>query len=173
MFGISQLLRHLSAWFDAQCALPLKTTLVLLRREEHVLLAAKKRGFGVGRFNGVGGKCEPGEAVLACAARECREEIGVDPSELNAAGVLEFRYLDAHHHSSVCSVFTGRYRPEWGEPTESEEMAPQWFHEGAVPFARMWEDDQVWLPRVLRGEVDLHYRFWFRDHKLLRFECLN
>ena len=51
-------------------------TLVLLREDNRVLLGMKKRGFGVGKWNGFGGKLEPGETVLEAAAREVKEECG-------------------------------------------------------------------------------------------------
>ena len=49
-------------------------TLVFLRRENisgstEFLLGMKKRGFGVGRWNGFGGKVEPGETVVQGALR--------------------------------------------------------------------------------------------------------
>ena len=37
------------------------TTLLYLVENDNVLLALKKRGFGNGRYNGVGGKVENGE----------------------------------------------------------------------------------------------------------------
>jgi 8-oxo-dGTP pyrophosphatase MutT (NUDIX family) len=35
----------------------------------------KKRGFGEGRWNGVGGKVEPGESIEAALIREAKEEV--------------------------------------------------------------------------------------------------
>ena len=51
-------------------------TLVFLRDATRVLLGMKKRGFGVGKWNGFGGKVEPGETVVEAAAREVTEECG-------------------------------------------------------------------------------------------------
>ena len=39
----------------------LETTLCLLKKDNRILLAMKKRGFGEGKYNGVGGKIENGE----------------------------------------------------------------------------------------------------------------
>ena len=50
-------------------------TLLFLLTDDQILLAMKKRGFGMGRWNGVGGKIEPGETIEEATARECREEI--------------------------------------------------------------------------------------------------
>ena len=34
----------------------------------------------------------------------------------------------------------------------TEEMKPEWFALGKVPYGRMWEESKFWLPPVLRGE---------------------
>ena len=52
-----------------------RRTVVFLIRENQVLLAMKKRGFGEGKWNGVGGKLDPGETVEQALVRECQEEI--------------------------------------------------------------------------------------------------
>lgn len=38
-----------------------------------------------------------------------------------------------------------------GEPTESDEMAPQWFSHADVPYHQMWADDPHWWPHFLAG----------------------
>ena len=40
-----------------------------------------------------------------------------------------------------------------GEPTESEEMKPQWFKISNIPYANMRPDDTFWLPEVLKGHL--------------------
>lgn len=117
-----------------------------------VVLAMKKKGFGAGRYNGVGGKVEAGESVVAGAIREAEEEIGirVDESAIMPRGEITFTFdtkpeWDIHVH-----IFVAR---EWdGEPRETDEMAPEWFPMDAIPFDKMWIDDIEWLPRVLGGE---------------------
>ncbi len=48
-------------------------TLVFLldgdRDRDRVLLGMKKRGFGAGKWNGFGGKVDPGETIVEAAAR--------------------------------------------------------------------------------------------------------
>ena len=58
------------------------TTLMLLKKDGKLLLGLKKRGFGLGKINGIGGKVEEGESVEAAAVRETFEEIGVTTSFL-------------------------------------------------------------------------------------------
>ena len=42
-----------------------------------ILLGRKRRGMGFGKWNGFGGKLEPGETMRQCAVRELQEECGL------------------------------------------------------------------------------------------------
>lgn len=44
-------------------------TLVLVVQPGRVLLGMKKRGFGAGKWNGFGGKVQPGETIEQAARR--------------------------------------------------------------------------------------------------------
>lgn len=143
------------------------STLVFLVRRDgetgevtEVCLAMKKRGFGVGRWNGSGGKCEPNELVEDAARRETEEEILVTPCELVKSAELEFRFPHQSDWDQLVTVFLVS---DWeGEPGESEEMSPKWFDVSDIPFDDMWPDDPYWLPRVLAGET-LRARFVFAE----------
>lgn len=121
-----------------------------------VLLGMKKRGFGAGRWNGFGGKVEPGETVPEAARRELREEAGIDALALSPCGLLRFTFegdpVGLEVHVFRTSAFTG-------DPVETEEMRPQWYGYDAVPFDAMWPDDRHWLAEVLAGR---HVRGTFR-----------
>jgi 8-oxo-dGTP diphosphatase/2-hydroxy-dATP diphosphatase len=62
-----------------------------------VLLGKKKRGFGTGRWNGFGGKVEEGETIEESAKRETREEAGIDVSDLEKVGIIEFEFQDSYN----------------------------------------------------------------------------
>jgi 8-oxo-dGTP diphosphatase len=122
-------------------------TLLFLRRQGELLLAMKKRGFGEGKWNGVGGKLEPGETIEQATARECREEIGVTPHAMQPAGVIEFFMSHDPAFGHRAHIFTTY---AWdSEPVETEEMRPQWFAETTIPYDHMWSDDIHWLPLLL------------------------
>lgn len=128
-------------------------TLVFLIRPGEVLLAMKKRRFGAGKWNGVGGKVEPSETIVEAAAREAKEEIGVEIISPRKVAIFDFYFPDAAQGRAWEQQVHVFLADSWqGEPAESEEMAPQWFKSDRLPFDSMWKDDPYWLPRVLNGE---------------------
>lgn len=127
------------------------TTLLFLRRDDEILLAMKKRRFGEGRWNGVGGKVDPGESIEEAMLRETEEEINVKPTVYHQLAKIAFdQYFKGEHALMSVNVFVAT---QWdGEPTESEEMKPQWFPKDTLPYDAMWQDDPYWLPLVLEGK---------------------
>ena len=118
-----------------------------------ILLGRKKRGFGMGKVNGFGGKPEDGETIRAAAVREVHEEAGIRLAEadLRAAGEIVFRFPfrpEFNHH-----VFVFVAESFTGTPVETDEMHPMWSAIDAIPYDEMWQDDAYWLPRVLDGEA--------------------
>lgn len=128
------------------------TTLLLLLKDDAILLAMKKRGFGANRWNGVGGKIEPGETIEQAAIRECQEEISVTPKNLEKIAHHTFLLPSLTDQGGTMISHTFITRDWEGEPTESEEMAPRWFAFADIPYDTMWEDDRYWLPHVLAGK---------------------
>ena len=148
-----------------------QVTLCLLVKDSEVLLAMKKRGFGKGRWNGVGGKPEQGETIKEALLRETREEIGVTLTSYRQVATLNFYFPHQPDFNQQVCVFLA---DEWeGAPTETEEMKPQWFRKDEIPFDSMWSDDKHWLPVVLKGLV-LKADFMFKEgDELLDFELLE
>jgi len=127
-----------------------QVTLLFLRQNNQLLLAMKKRGFGVGKWNGVGGKVEPGETIRDAAIRECREEIGVTPSNLRLMGRMQFLLADQPNFEHDGFIFD---TTTWaGTPRETDEMRPQWFDIADIPYDSMWADDFLWLPHMLNDK---------------------
>lgn len=121
----------------------------------------KKRGFGANRYNGVGGKIDANESIEQALVRESREEIDVTP--LNYWKVAEHDFVQnqgenpwrMYVHVYICDKWKG-------EPRETEEMAPQWFAVQDIPYKSMWQDDELWLPRVL-GDDKVLGQFTFDE----------
>lgn len=139
-----------------------KVTLNFIIDGDRVLLAMKKRGFGEGKWNGVGGKVKDGESIEDAVIRETHEEIGVrvHPDDLEKVGLIHFTFLNKPDWNQECHVFISR---KWGgEPIETEEMSPLWHTLDTVPYETMWPDDEHWLPLVLDGKR-VKAAFYFTD----------
>lgn len=125
-------------------------TLCFVRDGDELLLIRKKRGVGEGLYNGPGGKIEDGESPKQCAIRETREETGVHvPADaVEKQGELRFVFGDdpfMHVHVFTADAYTG-------EPEETAEADPAWFHIDEIPYDEMWPDDRHWFPLMLDGE---------------------
>ena len=129
------------------------TSLVFpIRGDGEILLGRKRRGMGVGKWNGFGGKIEDGETMAECAVRELFEECGLvaSPSALEFVADIYFDLPSDPVWSHGGAVYFVR---AWtGEPRASDEMEPRWFLPKDLPFDEMWEADRIWLPRLLSGE---------------------
>jgi 8-oxo-dGTP diphosphatase len=140
------------------------TLCFLIRRgtPDTVLLGLKKRGFGRGKYNGFGGKIEPGEDARQAVAREIAEEAGlaVRTEDLVPAGQVTFFFPASPSFDHDVALFVAT---AWrGEPCESEEMRPAWFPIDGLPLHQMWQDDAQWLPLVLAGR-SIEAQFIFAD----------
>jgi len=121
-------------------------TLVLITEDNRILLGMKKRGFGVGKWNGFGGKVEHNECIEAAAHRELMEECSLACDQLRKVGVLLFQL---NTNTELMEVHVFRADEYQGVPTESDEMRPRWFDIDNLPLDKMWDDDRIWLPLFL------------------------
>jgi len=137
----------------------LETTLLILRKENEILLAEKKRGFGVGKYNGVGGKLKINETPEEAMLRETKEEIGVIPLDYHYIGVIDFIETVKGEKTNVIMHL---YKSEKldGEIIETEEMRPAWFSVDNLPFDKMFPDDYYWMPLFLKNiDFDAYFEF--------------
>lgn len=110
---------------------------------------ARPSDHAYGKYNGLGGKVEPGEDVATCMVREIREEAGIEVTSLKFRGTLAWPGFGSDREGWFGFVFVIH---GWhGEPFASNpEGDLEW-----VPIARlvagelpMWEGDKLWLPMV-------------------------
>ncbi len=148
-------------------------TLMFLKRNDEVVIGFKKRGFGKDNYLGIGGKVEQGESKEEAVAREVREEIGVEVQKLEYHGYLDFYFpevIDESWNQRV-HVFASS---EWtGEPTETEEIKPFFFKFDRIPYDKMWDDNKVWLPKVLSGEYVAMEFLFDKDLKVMEYKDIR
>ncbi|MBI5139247.1 8-oxo-dGTP diphosphatase [Candidatus Nomurabacteria bacterium] len=109
----------------------------------------KKRRFGVGKWNGYGGKVMEGETIEEALVREVKEEAEIVIKNPEKIGILEFEFIESglkiENHIYKVTEFSG-------EPVETEEMRPEWFNVDEIPFKDMWPDDVYWMPLFLKNK---------------------
>lgn len=142
-----------------------RATLLFVMRNGKMLLIHKKKGLGAGKINGPGGRIEPGESPQMAAVREVQEELLVTPIGVRKAGELMFHFTDGFSIHGY--VFTAQDCD--GEPQETNEATPLWVSVSDIPYDRMWADDRLWIPWMLRGEKFIG-RFIFHDDTMLDSE---
>ncbi len=147
-----------------------KATSCFLVSDGRVLLAMKKRGFGAGKWNGVGGKQEAGESVEDTAIRETEEEIEVVPTSMRKAAVLDFHFPDDPDKDWDQQVHVFMVDAWDGTPKETEEMSPKWFKFDKVPYGSMWKDTGIWLPELLEGKKVKGVGIFGKDQELASFK---
>ncbi|KZO95997.1 hypothetical protein CALVIDRAFT_499291 [Calocera viscosa TUFC12733] len=137
--------------------------------DSKICLGMKKRGFGAGRYNGFGGKVEPGETVFEAAKRELLEEANIVATKMPQCGRIRFAFENS---PVLMDVYVYRVEEWEREPEETEEMLPKWYsmlpsdHPSspslpAIPFDNMWPDDDLWFRFFLAkksfvGRVDFN-----------------
>ena len=141
-------------------------TLMFIVDGDQVLLIRKKRGFGMGKINGPGGKLDAGETELQCAVRETEEELGVLAVDAVKRGELWFQFEDGMK-MHVAVFHTTRHERN---PVETEEAIPLWTPIENIPFDEMWADDRHWLHRMLTGQESFMGRFMFDGDAMLWHE---
>jgi 8-oxo-dGTP pyrophosphatase MutT (NUDIX family) len=140
------------------------TLMILMQMRENkqnILLGMKKQGFGMGKWNGFGGKVEKNEGIYNAAVREVKEECGLDVNKAQFIGLITFEYqienkLPMHVHVFKTEDFTG-------DPIETSEMKPRWFEVDEIPYNQMWKDDELWYPYMFASK-HFYGKFSFSDY---------
>jgi len=144
------------------------TTLCLVYKHPKLLLGLKKRGFGEGRWNGYGGKVDPGETIEESLVREMQEESGLTPTKFEKRGVLYFEFKKIPEQIYEVNIFS--IDDYSGELIETEEMKPQWFDVGDLPWDEMWSDDIYWHSLFLEGKKFEGNFLFDEKEKVIRHE---
>lgn len=138
-------------------------TLCFLTRGEAVLMLHRNRPPNRGKWNGVGGRIEPGESPRQTCLREVREETGYQIKKTRFAGLLTWRGFEVPEGGLY--LFTAPAPDE--DPVANEEGQLQW-----QPRAFAFTSDSVVdnlhyvLPSILDGAPPAVFHFDYRDGKI-------
>jgi 8-oxo-dGTP diphosphatase len=120
----------------------------LVRRGADVLLVQRRGSHGAGTWSPPGGYLDFGEEPAVCAAREAREETGVEVRSPRFVGVTNDVFGDEGRHF-VTLWFELEYAGGEAAVTAADELSEvRWFSHDALP-------EPLFLPfqRFVAGEI--------------------
>ena len=121
-------------------------TLCYIRRDGKTLMVhriKKQNDMHQGKWNGLGGKIEPGETPEECAAREVLEESGLVAKKLILRGLITFPGF-SNEEDWYTFLFV---IPEFsGELIDSPEGVLEWIEDDRLLELNLWEGDRIFIP---------------------------
>ena len=103
----------------------------------------KPNDYHEGKYNGLGGKVEPGESPEQCMKREVQEESGLIPLTCRVNGMITFPTFDGTNDWYVFVFTITEYE---GELIDSPEGELHWIADTDLDGLNLWEGDRVFLP---------------------------
>lgn len=130
--------------------------------------------FHAGKWNGLGGKCDPGESYRVTAARELFEEsaLRIPPADFHFLGFLQFpNFKPKRSEDWSCMVFHARVDESAARevPKMTVEGSLHWIRAEEVPALGLWDGDREFMPYVL-DRRPFTGAIWYRDGKSERSE---
>lgn len=115
-----------------------------------------------GKWNGLGGKLNPGESPQECAVREIFEESGLTARNPQLKGFLTF---PAFARDEDWYVFVFLVEDFEGKLIDSPEGYLKWVDNSELAQLNLWEGDAIFLPWLERRGT-FSGKFIYQDGKL-------
>lgn len=123
----------------------------------------KKNDVHEGKYNGLGGKLEPGESPEECVVREVKEESGLDIFHPRLRGVMTFPEFDGVNDWYVFLYTADSFE---GELTQTVEGNLEWVPTERLHELPLWEGDYMFLD-WLKKEKFFSAKFIYREKQLI------
>lgn len=151
--------------------IPKLATLCYIRRGGHTLMLHRVKKAGdmhAGKWNGLGGKFEPGEAPEDCAIREIAEESGLVARDPSLRGLLTFPgFPTGSTADDDWYAFVFVVTDFEGELIDSPEGNLVWIPDDQLLALDLWEGDRIFLPWLDRPGF-FSAKFEYVDGRLVR-----
>jgi 8-oxo-dGTP diphosphatase len=149
-------------------------TLCYVRRDGQTLMVhrnKKRNDYHQGKWNGLGGKLEPGESPEECMRREVLEESGLVVQDARLRGIITFPDFDGVD-DWYCFVYT--IHAFTGERTDSPEGDLRWVPDSELLSLNLWPGDKVFIPWLFEDRffsAKFHYeKGVFMGHSVVFYE---
>jgi len=126
----------------------------------------KQNDYHEGKWNGLGGKFEPGESPEECAIREIEEESGLKVKSVTMKGFITFPLFDGKEDWYVFLFTADEFQ---GDLIESPEGKLEWIPNGMLTEINLWDGDKIFIPWLL-GDRFFSAKFNYRDGEFINHE---
>lgn len=143
-------------------------TLCYLKNNDKTLMVyrnKKPNDIHRGKWNGLGGKFEPGESPEECVIREVWEESGFHINNPRLHGLLMF----PNFKGNDWYVFVFTAREFTGELIDSPEGRLEWIPDEKLTSLNLWESDQIFFP-WLEKEPFFSAKFIYAGDQMQSYE---
>lgn len=123
-------------------------TLCYVLHEDKVLMIFKDKKLHsphYGKYNGLGGKFEPGETPEDCVKREVLEESGLSIINMDFCGMIQF---PSFYKGNDWMVFIYTAQDFQGKIQDSPEGSLVWVNKDRITDLPLWEGDSIFLPWI-------------------------
>ncbi|MBD3168782.1 MAG: NUDIX domain-containing protein [candidate division Zixibacteria bacterium] len=117
-----------------------------------------------GKWNGLGGKVQPGESPEECVIREIKEESGLEIDEPQLKGVITFPKFDDIEDWYVFVFTTDKFS---GELIDSNEGVLKWIPDGQLLDLHLWDGDRIFL-KWLDNDGFFSAKFEYNKGRLIK-----
>jgi 8-oxo-dGTP diphosphatase len=146
-------------------------TLCYLRRNGQTLMVhriKKANDMHQGKWNGLGGKLDPGETPEECAVREIYEESGLRARAPQLKGILTFPAFDDFEDWYVFVYVVTDFE---GKLIDSPEGNLQWVNNADLTSLNLWDGDAIFLNWLDRPGI-FSAKFSYNQGRLVSHEVV-
>lgn len=144
----------------------INATLCYLKRDGKTLMihrTKKKNDVHEGKWNGLGGKFEPGESPEDCVIREIREESGYTINHPELKGILTFPDFE---NGNDWMVFVFAASDFSGTVINSPEGRLDWIADSELLSLNLWDGDRLFLKWISEDRF-FSARFVYKNGSLI------
>ena len=146
-------------------------TLCYCRKQGKTLMIhriKKKNDMHEGKWNGLGGKLEPGETPEECVVREVREESGLLIKNPLLKGLLTFPAFNGFDDWYVFMFVATEFE---GDLIDSAEGDLRWIDDSELLNLNLWDGDKIFLKWMDRNGF-FSAKFTYKNGKLINHNVI-
>ena len=147
------------------------STLCYIKQNNQTLMLhriKKENDIHKNKWNGLGGKLEPGESPEECVKREVFEESGLIIESPNLHGVITFPKFDGIDDWIVFVYTANNFE---GNLIECNEGKLDWVSDDQLLNLNLWEGDKIFIPWLTQDKF-FSAKFIYEKKKLINYDVI-